>query len=588
GQVTPYLVTALGNGSGTISGQDPQSLITSQHAWQLNDAKSGAVTTARDTVGALAATGSGGVKWSTGDMFDPDAVFDGTSGSLATAGPAVNTNGDFTVAAWIKPTVLGGTVLSQDVTNTAGFKLWTDATDKSWRFAMPRTDASNPVWDIAASAPGTARAGVWTHVMVSFVKTSGAMTLYVSGVNAARTSHTAGTMANGAFRMGNQKTAASTYGGWFSGELAFAQTWDKAWSVDADTAASGDPAVLKAASGALVTYRRGADGWIWGSQQATAGGSFGGWMRIGNRSGFIGSPSVLKAADGTLVIYARGIDNQMYGVGQPSVGAAFSNWKSIGTGAPATGFASDPSVVLAPSGTLVIYARGADGWVWGTNQTAVGGAFGPWLRIGGGGSGVASKPQALLAANGTIVIYARGTDNLIHGVGQPSPGAAFGMWGTMGDRWPLSRFVGDPAALLDPNNRLALYARDADGKIWSTAQGTTGGSFGNWSVVGSGQITYSGDPAAMKGANGTTVVYARGSDNAVWGVGQSTVGGTFGTWKAMGTNPPAAGFASDPTPGLSGINTISLVVRSADNRIYTTGQSAAGGAFGSWTEIPIS
>ncbi|SBT42707.1 Concanavalin A-like lectin/glucanases superfamily protein [Micromonospora auratinigra] len=587
-----YYVTGLENGAGTITDQPvSQTIVTSQHAWQLRDAADGTVTTARDSVDGPTnlpvsnTNGSAGVVWNAGDMFDPDVVFKGTNGSLNTASRAVTTNADFTVAAWIKPTTLGGTVLSQDGTNTAGFKLWADPADKSWRFAMPRTDTATPIWDTAVSAPGTARAGVWSHVMLSYKQSTGTMTLYVSGVNAGRASHTTAWSAGGGFRMGAHKTGASSYGGWFAGSLAYVQTWSQVWPIDADTSASGDPVVLKAASGALVTYRRGADGWIWGSEQTTVGGNFGAWVRIGNRSGFIGSPSVAKAANGTLVIYARGVDNQMYGVGQPSVGAAFTDWKAIGTGAPAAGFASDTSALLTPAGTLAIYARGADGWVWGTNQAAAGAAFGAWTRIGKDG-GIASKPYAMLGANGTIVIYARRTDNLVYGVGQVAQGSVFGTWAVMGNRGPISRFAGEPTALLGANNLLTIYVRGGDGKIYSTIQDTTGGSFGNWSMVGSGQITYSGDPAPMKGANGTTVLYARGTDNTIWGVGQSTVGGSFGTWSVMGTNPPGAGFASDPTPGLSGSNTISLVVRSVDNRVYTTRQSSTGGALGAWTEAP--
>ncbi|MFC0003707.1 LamG-like jellyroll fold domain-containing protein [Micromonospora siamensis] len=585
GVVTPYLVSNLANGTGTISARPAQTLITSDHTWQLNDGTSGAVGTAKDTVGTLHATGNAGAAWSTGDTFDPDVVFDGTSGAVATPSSAINTNADFTVAAWIKPTAFGGTVLSQDGVNTAGFRLWTDGTDKSWRFAMPRTDVAAPTWDVAVSAPGTARLGVWTHVMVSFAKTSGRMTIHVSGVNAGRAGHTTGWSAAGPFRMGNQKTGTGAYGGWFSGELAFVQSWNKVWPIDADTAASGDPAVLKGQSGVLVTYRRGADGWIWGTEQTTAGGAFGPWIRIGNRGGFVGSPAARKGGNGTIVVYARGIDNQMYGAGQPSVGAPFGDWKAIGAGQPAAGFASDPSVVLTPTGILVLYARAADGWVWGANQTSVGGPFGNWVRMGLSG-GVASKPYAMLAANGTIVIYARGTDNLIRGIGQPSAGAAFNAWKTMGLQAPTGGFVGDPTGVLDPNNHLVLYARGADGKLWTTAQSTVGGSFGNWAVVGAGQPTFAGDPAPLLAGNGTTVLYGRGADGLVWGAGQSTVGGTFGTWKVMGTNPPAGGFASNPAPGLNSNNTITLLVRSADNQTCSVGQSTVGGALGSWIVAP--
>ncbi|RKN35414.1 LamG-like jellyroll fold domain-containing protein [Micromonospora musae] len=585
GVTRAWHVGDLAAGTGTITAQQPQTLVTSDHNWLLDDGTTGPATNASDVAGTLHATGTGGVQWSTGGTFDPDVLFDGTNGALTTGSAAVNTTADFTVAAWVRPTALGGTALSQSGTNTAGFRLWTNAADRSWRFTMARTDVASPVLDTAASAPGTAQVGVWTHVMVSFTKATGTMTLYVSGVNAGRVSHPATFNAAGGFRMGGHKTGASTWGGWFAGELSNVQTWNRVWTIDADTAASGDVAGVTGSNGTVLAYRRGGDGWIWGSGQVTVGGSFGVWKRIGNRGGFIGSPTALKGANGTIVVYARGIDNQMYGVGQPSVGAAFTNWGAVGTGQPAAGFASDPRAVLTTNNTIAIYARGADGWVWGTNQATVGGVFGTWRRIGVGGAGVAGLPFVTKAANGAIVIYARGTDKKMHGVGQPTPGAAFGTWQKVGLAGPTDGFVGDPAALLGANGTLVVYGTGADGKLYGAGQPSAGAAFGNWSVAGAGQPSFSGRPAALLSTTDRIVLYGRGADGKIWGTGQSAVGGGFGTWGAMGAGQPSSGFASDPSAVLGGNGAITLLARTTDNRVYTVGQPSAGAAFGSWTEI---
>ncbi|MGW4498564.1 LamG-like jellyroll fold domain-containing protein [Micromonospora sp. NPDC004336] len=218
-------------GTGTITAQASRTLITADHAWQLNDADTGAVSTARDTAGTLHATGNSGVSWSTGDAFDPDVVFDGTSGTLTTATSPVNTSTDFTVSAWIKPAALGGTVLSQNGANTAGFRLYTDAGDRSWRFAMPRTDVASPTYDTASAGANSARVGVWTLVTVNFQKSLNLMTIYVNGANVGRASHSTVWNATGGLRIGSHRTGATTYGGWFKGELAFVQAWKRAWSI---------------------------------------------------------------------------------------------------------------------------------------------------------------------------------------------------------------------------------------------------------------------------------------------------------------------------------------------------------------------
>lgn len=585
GTTTRWYVNDLDSGLGSITAQPAQALVTSNHSWQLNDDADVTVTTAKDSAGTLDATGNAGVRWSTGDAFDPDAVFDGVSGTIKTTGAAVDTNGDFTVSAWVKPAALGGTVLSQNGTNTARFKLWTDASDASWRFALARSDVASPVLDTAVTAPGTARVGVWTHVMVSYARSNGAMTIYLGGVHAGRASNPTGWTATGEFRMGSHRTGTSSHGGWFAGAMAYVQTWNRVWTVDADARSSGEVAAIQAATGAVVAYRRGADGWIWGSGQATPGGAFGPWVRIGDRSGFVGSPTALKAANGTIVVYARGIDNQMYGVGQPSVGAAFTTWRAIGTGQPAAGFASDPSAVLTTSNTIALYARGADGWVWGTAQATVGGPFGPWQRIGTGGSGIAGRPYVTKAANGAIVIYARGTDKKMHGVGQPSPGAAFGSWVPIGTGGP-DEFAGDPVAMLNVNGTLALYATGANGMIYVSGQSTIGGRFGAWQIVGSGQPTFAGDPAPLMASNDRIVIYGRGTDGKIWGSQQSAIGGSFGTWNIMNSSQPAAGFASNPTAVLNGNDAITLLARTTDNRIFMTDQPSPGAGFVPWTEIP--
>ncbi|MGC5023075.1 FG-GAP-like repeat-containing protein, partial [Micromonospora sp. DT47] len=230
GVTTTWLVTGLSAGSGGISAQPTQSLITANHAWQLTNAESGAVTgdnVAQDAVGALHATGSGNSMWNEGDLFDRDVLLDGTTNSaLATAGPAMATDADFTVSAWVKPTAAGGTVFSQDATNTAGVKVWIDASDNSWRVAMPQSDVASPVWDVASAGANSARLGVWTRVTVSYEKVNGRLGLYLGALNKAVVSHSGSWNATGPFRLGAHRTSATGHGGWFKGQLSQVLAWN--------------------------------------------------------------------------------------------------------------------------------------------------------------------------------------------------------------------------------------------------------------------------------------------------------------------------------------------------------------------------
>jgi hypothetical protein len=346
----------------------------------------------------------------------------------------------------------------------------------------------------------------------------------------------------------------------------------------AAVSSAGDVAMLRLTSGAMVDYRLGADGWIWGSGQPSAGAAFGAWVRIGNRGGFAGRPRAVIGVNNTIAVYARGSDNKVYGVGQSSPGAAFGNWGLIGTGQPE--LTGDPSVVLTPSGEIAVYARGGDGWVWGSGQSSPGSVFGAWVRIGAGGAGIASSPQAVVAANGTIAVYARGTDNQVRGVGQPAPGAAFGSWTTIGTGQTAA--AGSPRVVVTPNGTMAVYTLGADGWVWGSGQTRPGSVFGGWSRMGTGGSGIASSPEALVAPNGTIAIYARTTDGKVRGVGQPSPGAAFGAWTAIGAGQPA--ITGDPSAVVSYANTVVVHAATAD-AVWGTAQSAPGATFAGWIRI---
>ncbi|GIF69402.1 hypothetical protein Ais01nite_74370 [Asanoa ishikariensis] len=235
--VTSNLVPGSGgsNGSGTISAQAPQKLTSAQHNWNLNDigsASSGdTITTAADNAPtgtiALPLSGSSGAKWKTGDLFSPTAELDGVNGVLHTAGPAVRTNADFSVSAWVKPSVAAGTVLSQDGGNTSGFKLWIDSATRSWRFALSRSDSASATWDTAAAPDDSVQVGVWTHLTATYRQNGGTLTLYVNGAHMKAATHTATWNAAGEFRIGDQRLSGAGNGAYLMGQVAGVQTWNQ-------------------------------------------------------------------------------------------------------------------------------------------------------------------------------------------------------------------------------------------------------------------------------------------------------------------------------------------------------------------------
>jgi hypothetical protein len=248
-------------------------------------------------------------------------------------------------------------------------------------------------------------------------------------------------------------------------------------AADVDLASSPSPVV--AANGATVLYALGTDGWIWGCQ-APVGGTYGAWGRIGDHGGFVDTPAAMVNPNGTIAVYARGTDNAIHTIGQNRVGGAFGPWSLVGVNAPDVALAGPASPVIAANGTVVLYALGADGWIWGC-QIPLGGTFNDWRQIGLSG-GIASRPQPLLLPNDTLVVYARGVDSQMHAAGQDRFGAAFTPWVVVGTG--SAPLTGDPSAALNATGAKVIHTLGTDARIWGSSQTTASGSFAAWAPVG--------------------------------------------------------------------------------------------------------
>ncbi|MBY8881584.1 FG-GAP-like repeat-containing protein [Actinacidiphila acidipaludis] len=225
GSVTTNLYTDL-TATPITPTQYTDALTTPSHSWPLNDGTQDAISNAADVTGNLAATGSGGATWTTGDLFSPSAHFDGT-GVVQTTSSALNTTGDFTISAWVKPEAFGGRIIGQSGTHTSPFALYSDATTKSWQFEMARSDATNPTEDVASAVTIPAQLGTWVRLTATYQAATGRMVLYVDDVAAAQATHTTkwnttGPLTIGAYKYNDAIT------GHFVGSIADVQTYSSA------------------------------------------------------------------------------------------------------------------------------------------------------------------------------------------------------------------------------------------------------------------------------------------------------------------------------------------------------------------------
>jgi large repetitive protein len=169
---------------------------TDPTAWWRLDQTSG--TTVPDASGTGHPATATGVTWSGGA-----ASFAGTSSQqIATNGPVLDTTGSFTISAWVNLASTASasqTFVSQDASVDSGFFLKYNS--GSWQFSRPLTNTTSPA-AARATATATSPTGTWTHLAGTYDASSGTMTLYVNGAQAATATDATPYAATGALAIG--------------------------------------------------------------------------------------------------------------------------------------------------------------------------------------------------------------------------------------------------------------------------------------------------------------------------------------------------------------------------------------------------
>jgi len=127
------------------------------------------------------ATLSGGSGWAAGHR-GAALWLDGTSGSVATSGPVLRTDGSFTVAAWLYTndvtTTSVRTVLTQEGASVVAFFI--QKFGDRWAFGRPPVDGGGSL--VRLTSTSVLQANTWTHVVGVYDSAAGQLRLYVNGV----------------------------------------------------------------------------------------------------------------------------------------------------------------------------------------------------------------------------------------------------------------------------------------------------------------------------------------------------------------------------------------------------------------------
>jgi RHS repeat-associated protein len=269
------------------------------------------------------------------------ASFTGTVGQqIATSGPALDTTGSFSVAAWVNlagDTTLNQTVVSQDAGTDSGFYLKYFPSTGGWEFARPHTDTTNPV-NSNANAATTATTGTWYFLTGTYNASTGAMTLYVNGASAGSGTDSTPIAAHGPLAIGRSKWNGSD-SDWLDGSVEDVQAYPRALS-------SSDVSALYALG------RGGGD--------VTTGKLTTSWT-LDKR----GLPTSMTDPDGNVTSYSYDEAGQLAQTTQPPVSA-----ETYGGGAPVTAHPEsltgydtfgDTTENEDPNGKVTNYGYDADG-----------------------------------------------------------------------------------------------------------------------------------------------------------------------------------------------------------------------------------
>jgi hypothetical protein len=242
--------------------------------------------------------------------------------------------------------------------------------------------------------------------------------------------------------------------------------------------------------------------------------SLGGKIAGGPAAAWV-SPGTLSPTGG-LAVFGRGPDNRLWWRQQTSSG--WSSWASLGgtiTSRPTAVYWQCPD-----SEILGVFARGADGAVWGRVEYHVSGHT-TWTSWSSYGSHLLTGTGPVVAfTRGRIFLAAVGTDHAVW-VRHNSPGGGWRPWHSIGGHTTV-----DPALATPADGVVVAFARGSAGTApYNEFHGQTAGVTAGWHSIG-GALTsgLTAIPNQVEQA-AYTGVFALGPDHQPW---EDT-----GTWPAL-------------------------------------------------------
>jgi GH25 family lysozyme M1 (1,4-beta-N-acetylmuramidase) len=232
-----------------------------------------------------------------------------------------------------------------------------------------------------------------------------------------------------------------------------------------------------------------------------------------------------------------------------------------GGGQVGDGFQMSRRVAQNADGRMELFARAPDDAVWHDWQNTPNGTWSGWNALGGQ---TKSNPVVSADADGRLEVFTIVDGHLYHTFQLPGGGWYDG-WLDEGD----GNLVGEPAAMLNSNGSLEVFARTSAGALEHKWQTSANGVWSGWASLGG--VLHS-DPAVGRNGDGRLEVFALGSDDRLYHIWQQTAHGAWSDWGGFGG--PA--LQNRPHVGPNADGRLEVFVTGADDKLHHIVQLASG------------
>ena len=296
--------------------------------------------------------------------------------------------------------------------------------------------------------------------------------------------------------------------------------------------------------------------------RAWAGGGSGG----GGGDGFQMSRRVAQNSDGRLEIFARAPDNAVWHDWQDAPNGGWSGWNKLGGQT-----VSNPVVSADADGRLEVFTI-VNGHLYHTFQLPGGGWYDTWIDEGDGN--LVGEPAAMLNSNGSLEVFARNSAGALEHKWQTSANGSWSGWASLG-----GILHSDPGVGRNGDGRLEVFGLGTDNRLYHIWQTAPHAGWSDWG--GFGGITLQGTPHVGPNADGRLEVFVTGSDDQLHHIAQLPGGGWSG-WIDAGS----FGVIGEPAVGRNGDGRLEVFARGSDGALWHLWQTApnsgwtTGAAFG--------